>query len=347
MIFLKRLFAVALVGAVLLPVSAPQAIADEANVQEVNVYSARKEALIKPILDKFTQQTNIKVNLVTGKADALISRLSSEGKLSPADLLITTDVGRLHRAKSQGLLQPSNSAIMQSVPAQLRDPEHHWFGLTLRARPIMYVPSRVKASELSTMENLTDPKWRGRICIRSSGNIYNQSMVAAMLAQQDKSTVQSWAEGLVSNFARPPKGGDRDQIKAAVAGICDIAIANTYYLAGMLSDTDKKNQAIAKQIKVFWPNQNTGGAHVNISGAAITKNAPNKTNAEKLLAFMVTPEAQEWYAQTNHEYPVMKGVKWSPVLQGFGQFKSEQVDLQKVGELNTQAVQLMDRAGWK
>lgn len=338
MIILKRLLAITLIGAVLFPVHA----------EEVNVYSARKEALIKPILDQFTQQTNIKVNLVTGKADALISRLSSEGELSPADIIITTDVGRLHRAKSQNLLQSFESSELQAaIPARLRDPEHQWFGLTKRARPIMYVPGRVKASELSRMEDLTDAKWQGRICIRSSGNIYNQSMVAAMLAQNEEQVVQNWAEGLVSNLARPPKGGDRDQIKAAVAGICDIAIANTYYLAGMLTDTDKKNREIAEQIKVFWPNQNDRGAHVNISGAAITKNAPNKTNAQKLLAFMVTPEAQEWYAQTNHEYPVVEGVKWSPVLKGFGEFKAEQVDLQKVGELNAEAVKLMDRAQWK
>lgn len=316
--------------------------------EEVNVYSARKEALIKPILDEFTKKTNIKVNLVTGKADALISRLASEGDLSPADVLITTDVGRLHRAKSQNLLQSVDSkALTSSIPANLRDPENQWFGLTLRARPIMYVADRVDPKTLSTVEALASDEWAGRVCIRSSSNIYNQSLVAAMIAQKGQDSVQNWANDFVKSFARPPKGGDRDQIKAAVAGICDVAVANTYYLAGMLSDTDSKNHDIASQVNVFWPNQDGRGAHVNISGAALTKFAPNKTSAEKLLAFMVTKEAQEWYAQTNHEYPVVEGVKWSPILEGFGRFKAEQVELQKVGQLNKQAVQLMDRAGWK
>lgn len=318
------------------------------SAEEVNVYSARNEALIKPILDKFSAQTNIKVNLITGKADALISRLASEGKHSPADILITTDVGRLHRAKSQGLLQPYTSdAMHKAVPKALRDADDQWYALTLRARPIMYVPERVKISELSTMEDLASEKWRGRICIRSSSNIYNQSMTAAMLVQKSENDVLTWAQDFVANFARPPKGGDRDQIKAAVAGVCDLAIANTYYLAGMLTDTDESNRAIAQQVKVFWPNQNDRGTHINISGAAITKHAPNQAEAQKLMAFMVTPEAQQWYAQTNHEYPVVEGVEWSDVLKSFGQFKAENIELFKVGELNGEAVRVMDRAGWK
>jgi len=343
MIKMKPMFVVAAFGASLLSAAFSSAYA-----AEVNVYSARKEALIKPILDKFTAKTNIKVNLVTGKADALISRLASEGELSPADVIITTDVGRLYRAKSQNLLQAYQSdTLTAAIPANYRDNDNQWFGLTLRARPILYVPTRVKPEELSTMENLADKKWAGRICIRSSSNIYNQSMVAAMLAQESGETVQNWANGLVKNMARPPKGGDRDQIKAAVAGVCDIAVANTYYLAGMLNDTNSDNHKIAKQIKVFWPNQNGRGAHVNISGAAITKNAPNKSAAQQLIDFMVTKDAQQWYAQTNHEYPVVKGVKLSDTLKGFGEFKAEKVDLYKVGDYNAKAVQLMDRAGWK
>lgn len=339
MIKLHSLFAVtALVGA-----SISAAVA-----AEVNVYSARKEALIKPILDKFTAQTNIKVNLVTGKADALISRLASEGALSPADVIITTDVGRLHRAKSQNLLQSYQSEqLTQAIPANYRDNDNQWFGLTLRARPIMYVPERVDPTSLSTVENLADKQWQGRICVRSSGNIYNQSMVAAMLTQESESRVQTWAKGLVNNLARPPKGGDRDQIKAAVAGVCDVVIANSYYLAGMLNDTNSTNRDIAEQMKVFWPNQQGRGAHVNISGAAVTKHAPNQLEAQQLIDFMVTKEAQQWYAKTNHEYPVVEGVEWSETLKAFGEFKAEKVDLYKVGDFNSKAVQLMDRAGWK
>jgi iron(III) transport system substrate-binding protein len=319
-----------------------------ASAEQVNVYSARKEALIKPLLDKFTQQSGISVNLVTGKADTLITRLRSEGKYSPADLLITTDVGRLHRAKQEQLTQSVDSEkLKQNIPENYSDPEHHWFGLTLRARPLMYAPDRVQSQELLRMEDLTEEKWRGRICVRSSNNIYNQSMVAAMIEQIGEEATLIWASALVNNFARPPKGGDRDQIKAVAAGQCDIAIANTYYLAGMLSDKEPETQEVAKKVKVLWPNQDGRGAHVNISGAAIAKHAPNKAAAIKLLEYMSEQEAQAWYAEKNHEYPLHEGVEWSPVLSAFGPFKSERIQLGRVGELNAQAVQLMDRAGWK
>jgi iron(III) transport system substrate-binding protein len=316
--------------------------------EEVNVYSARKEALIKPILDQFSQQSGIKVNLITGSADALISRIKTEGRFSPADILVTTDVGRLHRAKEQGLLQSADSRILeQQVPSNLRDSDGQWFALTRRARPIMYVPGRVDPSELSTLEGLADEKWKGRVCIRSSSNIYNQSMIASLVEQEGAQKTQAWLNDFVKNFARPPKGGDRDQIKAAVAGECDIAIANTYYLAGMLSGNDESQREIAKQIKVFWPNQQGRGAHVNISGAGVAKHAPNADSATKLLEFMVTTQAQAWYAKENGEYPVVEGVTWSDELKGFGQFKAENVKLQRLGELNAEVVRLMDKAGWR
>lgn len=315
---------------------------------EVNVYSARKEALIKPLLDKFTEQTGVKVNLVTGKADALISRAKSEGKLSPADLLLTTDAGRLVRAKEQGITQNIRSQVAESaIPEYLRDADGHWFALTMRARPIIYSPNRVNSEELSTFEQLTDPQWKGRICIRSSSNIYNQSMLAAMIEQKGEEASLNWASALVKNFARPPKGGDRDQIKAVAAGQCDIAIANTYYLAGMLTDGDANAKSVARQVKVFWPNQQDRGAHINVSGAAIMKHAPNPEQAKALLEFMVTADSQSWYATANHEYPVVDGVEWSDVLKDFGQFKAERVALSRVGELNGEAVKVLDKAGWK
>lgn len=324
------------------------AVGLQAMAAEVNVYSARKEALIKPVLDKFTAKTGIKVNLVTGKADALISRLASEGRLSKADVLLTTDAGRLVRAKQQGLTQPFSSGIVKGVvPENLRDPQGHWFALTLRARPMMYAPDRVEPEELSTLDALTDSKWKGRICIRSSSNIYNQSMLAAMIEQRGEQVTQSWANGLVQNFARPPRGGDRDQIKAVVAGQCDIAIANTYYLAGMLSGTDKEAREVASQVKVFWPDQAEYGAHVNISGAAMTRHAPNTDEAGALLNYLLTGESQAWYAETNGEYPVLKNVDWSETLKGFGQFKAQEIPLNRVGELNADAVRVMDKAGWK
>lgn len=313
---------------------------------EVNVYSARQEELIKPVLDKFSASSGIKVNLITGKPDELISRMASEGRNSPADVLISTDVGRLYRAQSQGLLQPIQSEVLQqAIPAHLRDPAGHWFGLTVRARPVVFVPGKVSVEELSTLEDLTQPKWRGRICIRSSDNIYNQSMIAGMIATLGEEKTLAFAKGLVANFAQPPKGGDRDQIKAAAAGVCDIAIANTYYLAGMFDDANDK--AAAQQVKVFWPNQADRGAHINISGAGVARFAPNKAPAQQLIEYLTQAEAQNWYASHNHEYPVLAGVGWSPVLTSFGTFKADALPLVKLGELNAKALQLMDQAGWK
>jgi iron(III) transport system substrate-binding protein len=318
------------------------------NAEQVNLYSARQEALIKPLLDKFTKQTGISVNLVTGKADTLISRLKSEGKYSPADMLVTTDVGRLYRAKQQGLTQAIDSEFLNTrIASNFQDPDKHWYALTLRARPIMYAPERVDVKQLSRLEDLTDAQWKGRICVRSSNNIYNQSMVAAMIEQIGEEATEAWVKGFVENFARPPTGGDRDQIKAVAAGQCDIAIANTYYLAGMLSDKDEATRQVAQNVKVLWPNQQDRGAHVNISGVAIAQYAPNKEAAVRLLEFMMTPDSQHWYAMTNHEYPLLEGVEWSAVLKSFASFKAEKIELNRVGELNSQAVQLMDRAGWK
>jgi iron(III) transport system substrate-binding protein len=316
--------------------------------EQVNLYSARKEALIKPLLDKFTQETGISVNLVTGNADNLITRLKSEGKYSPADLLLTTDVGRLYRAKQQGLTQKIDmSEAISTLPNNFRDEQGHWLGLSLRARPLMVAIDRVDTKTLNKMEDLTNPEWKGRVCIRSSSNIYNQSMVAALIAQLGESATQEWVNGLVNNFARSPQGGDRDQIKAVAAGMCDVAIANTYYLAGMLSSEDVITQEQAKKIKVIWPNQADRGVHINISGVALTKNAPNKDAASKLIDFLLSNESQLWYAKTNYEYPVLANIAWSELLLSFGTFKTEQIPLTQLGELNAAAVKMMDRAGWK
>lgn len=335
---MKKFIAFALIAAFALPSFADQ----------INVYSARKEALIKPALDKFTQETGISVKLVTGNADALISRMQSEGQFSPADVLITTDVGRLERAKALGLTQSYQSDLADDVvPEYLRDSSKQWLALTLRARPIMYAPDRVKSSELSTMMALTENKWRKRICIRSSNNIYNQSMTAAMLALYPQGEVEQWAKGMVANFARAPKGGDRDQIKAVAAGQCDIAIANTYYLAGMLNSQDSDEVEAAKKVKVFWPDQNENGTHVNISGAAIAKHAKNIDNANALIEFMLSEDSQQWYAQVNHEYPIREGVELSETLKDMGPFKKQTVPLSDVGANNDKALRLMDKAGWR
>ena len=339
-----KLLKVALFSGLMLGMS-PSFAADE---EEVNLYSARKEQLIKPLLDKFTEQTNIKVNLVTGGADALLKRLTVEGKNSPADLLITTDAGRLHRAKSVEVLQSVDSDVLnKAVPEHLRDPESYWFGLSLRARPIFYVKGKVDPSELSTYEDLADEKWAGRVCIRSSANIYNQSLVASLIAADGAEKTETWAKAFVENFAQPPKGGDRDQIKAAAAGICDLAVANTYYYGGMLTSGDQDQIDAANKVAIFWPNQEGRGTHVNVSGIAMTKAAKNVDAAKQLMEFLVSAESQAWYAEVNSEFPVMEGADWGELMKTWGEFKADQLNLSVLGENNADAVKLMDRAGWR
>ena len=338
--------ALAIAGALAAPVAV------QADAGEVNLYSARKEELIKPLLDRFTDETGIEVNLVTGDADALLQRLKSEGDNSPADLLLTVDAGNLYRAKAAGLTQPvASDELAAAVPDTYRDPEGHWVGLSLRARPIMYAKDRVEQSALSSYEDLAHPQWKGRICIRSSSNIYNQSLVASMIAADGAEVAEEWARGLVANMARPPYGGDRDQIKAVAAGQCDLAVANTYYLAGMLKSDDPGERDPAQKVAVFWPNQpgqgDGRGTHVNVSGGAVLKAAQNKDAAVRLLEFLVTPDSQAWYAQTNGEYPVREGVPPSSVLAEWGAFEADDLNLAELGERNAEAVKLMDRAGWK
>ena len=315
---------------------------------EVNLYSARKEELIKPLLDQFTAKTGIKVNLVTGKEDALLARLMSEGRNSPADLLLTSDAGRLHRAQEAGVLVPVDSATLRKlVPAHYRDPQGHWYGLSVRARPMAYVTQRVHANELSTYEALAERKWKGRICIRSSDNIYNQSLVASMIAHRGVVATEAWARGFVANFARPPVGGDRDQVLAAAAGQCDVVIVNTYYLAAMLDDKDPAQREAAQKLAVFWPNQKDRGAHVNVSGIGLTAAARHREHAVKLIEYLASAEAQAWYAEVNHEYPIRQDIPVSKTLAAMGKFKADTLNLHQLGQYNAEAVKLMDRAGWK
>jgi iron(III) transport system substrate-binding protein len=316
---------------------------------EVNVYSARKEALIKPLLDKFSAETGIKTNLITAKADKLLTRMINEGRNTPVDLFITVDAGRLHRAKEADLLQPiNNSTIEKTVPAHLRDSDQYWVGLSQRARVIFYAKDRVNPAELSTYEDLANSKWQKRICIRGSGNIYNQSLVASMIAVNGQAEALKWANALVGNFARDPKGGDRDQIKAAAAGQCDLAIANTYYYGKMLSSKKDDGQvAAANKMGVFWPNQSDRGVHVNISGAGISKYSKNKENAIKLLEYLLSDEAQSWYASVNYEYPVSQSAKISGLVAQWGDFKADTLNLSRLGQFNSDAVKTMDKASWK
>lgn len=321
---------------------------EQVSTNEVNLYSARKEALMQPLLQAFTRETGISVNLISSKADALLTRIENEGANSPADVLLTTDAGRLHRAKMAGIFSSVDSDLLnKTIPANYRDHDNQWFGLSVRARPIMLTNASTQA-EITTYEDLANPDLARQICIRSSGNIYNQSLVASLIDGLGDADTETWAQGLVANFARKPQGGDRDQIRAAAAGQCSIVVANTYYLATMLSSKDKSDDYLAaSKMTVIWPNQEDRGTHVNVSGAGVLKTAKNKDNAIKLLEFLSSDTAQEIYANVNFEYPVKKGVKLNPILASWGDFKADPIALSKLGLNNAAAVKLMDRAAWK
>ncbi len=315
---------------------------------EVNVYSARQDKLIAPLLEQFEEQTGVKVNLITGKAEELLTRIKAEGAATPADLLITVDAGNLHRAKEAGVLQPIESNLLdQRIPERLVDPDKQWVGLTVRARPIFYAKDRVDPSKLSTYEALTDSEWKGRICIRSSSNIYNQSLAASMIEANGEAATEAWAEGMVANFARKPTGGDTDQLRAVAAGQCDLAVSNTYYFGRLIDSAKPEDRAVVDALAVFWPNQNDRGTHVNISGAGFVKHAKNPEQAVQLLEFMVSDEAQAYYAEINHEYPVVESATLSDTIKSLGTFKADELNLGVLGTNNSAAVKLMDRAGWQ
>ncbi|WP_419796949.1 MAG: Fe(3+) ABC transporter substrate-binding protein [Terasakiella sp.] len=316
--------------------------------EEVNIYSYRKEVLIRPLLDRFTENTGIKVNLVNGKADVLLERLKSEGMNSPADILITADVGRLIRAEDAGVLQSVESETLSKlIPAQYRDPEGQWFGLSLRSRVIFIAKDRVKPGEVTTYEDLADPKWTNRICIRSSSNVYNQSMLGSLIEHNGTEKAAAWTKAVVNNLARKPQGGDRDQIKAVAAGECDVAVGNSYYFGRMQAGKDAAQKAAADKVQLVWPNQDGRGAHVNISGAGVTKSAKNKENAVKLIEFLASDEAQAIYAKDVFEYPLRDGIELSPTVAAWGKFKADDIELAKFAAHQKEAVKMFDQAGWR
>jgi len=315
---------------------------------EVNVYSHRHYEADQELFRRFTEQTGIAVNVVTASADELITRLETEGEVSPADVLITVDAGRLHRAKARGLLQPVTSeALEAAVPEHLRDRDATWWGLTRRARIIAYARERVDPSELSTYLDLADERWHGRVLVRSSSNVYNQSLLASILAHHGEDVAQDWAEAVVRNMAKPPSGGDTDQVKAVAAGLGDVAVVNTYYVARLADSDAEEDRRVAEQIGVFFPDQGGTGTHVNVSGAGVTRHARNVDQAVALLEFLVGEEAQALFASANHEYPVRPGVEWSPVLDGWGRFEADTLDLTVLGERNAAAVRIFDLAAWR
>jgi iron(III) transport system substrate-binding protein len=327
---------------------------DNSNVQEtqkeqvVNVYTHRHYEPDQDIFKMFEEQTGIKVKVINASADELIQKMKMEGKQSPADVLITVDAGRLSRAKDQGLLQSIQSEILEkTVPSHLQDVDNQWFGLTKRARIIAYSLDRVKPEELSTYEELVSNKWKGKILVRSSSNIYNQSLMASIIANDGEEIANKWAKGIVANMARSPKGSDRDQVKAVVAGEGDLAIVNSYYIGKMLNSPDAEEVATAKKIGLFFPNQEGRGTHINVSGAGVAKYAPNKENAIRFIEFLVSQDAQQIFTDANYEYPILESVAPTNDIKAWGDFKEDTLGLNKLGENNKKAVLIFDEAGWK
>lgn len=314
----------------------------------VTIYSERHYDVDQELYDTFTEKTGIRVEVVRDGADQLMTRLENEGADSPADLLIIADVGRIHQAKEQGLLQPVVSETLNAhIPLEYRDIENYWYGLTKRARVLVYHPDRVSPSDLSTYEALTDNIWQGRVITRTSTNIYNQSLMASFIAIHGSEAASEWASGLVANFARDPQGNDRDQAKALVAGDADVAIMNTYYIGRMLYSSDPFEVEVAQTVKVFFPNQETTGTHVNISAGGVTKHAPNKDNALLLLEFLSEAEQQAIYAEANFEYPIHPDVEPHALLKSWGTFIPQDIPLYVLGQHSTEATIIMNEVGWK
>ena len=315
---------------------------------EVNVYSHRHYDTDKTLFKMFEEKTGIKVNVVKAKASALIKRIASEGENSPADILITVDAGRLFQAKSQDLLQSIESDYLtKNIPANYRDVDNKWFALTKRSRVAVYKIGSGTDQELSTYEDLANPKFKGQIVVRSSNNIYNQSLLAAMIEHHGEAYALSWAKGVVANMARTPKGNDRAQVKAVANGIGKVAIANTYYIGKMVNNKDKSQREAVAKMKIFFPKFEKGGTHINVSGAGVAKYAPNKANAIKFIEFLASADAQKLFAQGNYEYPVLAGIESSPLVTSWGTFKEDNISINSLGQNNAKAVKIFDQAGWK
>lgn len=316
--------------------------------QVVNVYTHRHYEPDQNIFKMFEEQTGIKVKVINASADELIQKMKMEGEQSPADVLITVDAGRLSRAKEQGLLQSIQSEVLENaIPSHLQDVDNQWFGLTKRARIIAYAKDRVKPEELTSYEDLVSERWKGKILVRSSSNIYNQSLMASIIANDGEEGAKKWAEGIVANMARSPKGSDRDQVKAVVAGEGDIAIVNSYYIGKMLNSPDAEEVATAQKIGIFFPNQEDRGTHINVSGAGVAKYAPNKENAIRFIEFLISEEAQTVFTNANFEYPILESVEPVEDIKVWGDFKEDNLELNKLGENNKKAVLIFDETGWK
>jgi iron(III) transport system substrate-binding protein len=314
-----------------------------AQANEVNVYTYREAQLIQPLLDAFTQDTGIKTNVVAASS-GLEQRIKAEGANSPADVLLTVDIGRLQEAVDLGITQPVKSAVLEkAIPAQYRDPNGHWFGISMRARVVYASKERVKQDAI-TYEELADSKWKGKICIRSGQHIYNNALFAAYIAKHGEAKAEEWLRGLKANLAQKPSGGDRETARDVAAGKCDIGIGNTYYWALMLKNPGQKPWADAT--RVILPTFQGGGTHVNLSGVVLAKNAPNKADAIKLMEWLVSEKAQHMYADVNYEYPVLAGVAVNKTIAGYGALKPDAMPISKIAEHKKAAATLVDKVGF-
>jgi iron(III) transport system substrate-binding protein len=315
---------------------------------EINLYSARHYDSDERIYEAFTEKTGIEVNLLEGDSDQLIERIKREGMASPADVMMTVDAGRLWRAEQEGIFQGIESEVLaERLPEAMRHPEGKWFGFSQRARAIFYNRDNFDPSQIDSYEDLADPSFEGQVCIRSSNNIYNQSLLASMIEHHGEDGAEAWAQGVVDNMARDPEGGDTDQIRGVASGVCDLAVANHYYYVRLLKSEDEADREAADKVGILFPNQGGRGAHINVGGAGVVEGAPNRENAIQFLEFLSSDEAQEIFASGNNEFPVVEGVKMDPILESWGDFKKDDLNISILGENNPEAVRIFDRVGWR
>ncbi len=315
----------------------------------LNLYSSRHYETDEALYTHFTRKTGIRINRIEGGEDALIERVRSEGDKSPADVLITVDAGRLWRAEQMGLFQPVKSQVLEArIPAAYRHPDGMWYGFSARARIIAYSKERVKPGDIASYEDLANPKWKGKICTRSSGHVYNLSLISSLVNHLGETKAEEWARAVASNLARTPRGGDTDQLKAVAAGECDLALGNTYYYARLLKSRHADEKAVAEKVGVLMPNQKDRGTHVNISGAGVMKHAPNREAAVLFLEYLASDEAQNYFANGNNEWPVVPSVKLdNAALAMLGKFKADSLNLAAIGRNQPIAQKIADRSGFK
>ncbi len=343
---LASYFALFLV-AMALVLARPESASAQDNV--LNLYSARHYQTDEALYSNFSKATGIKINLIEGGEDALMERIRNEGVNSPADVFITVDVGRLWRAEQMGLFAPVKSKTLESrIPANYRDPDGNWFGFSRRARIIVYNKATLKAGDIANYEDLADPKYKGRVCTRSGSHVYNLSLMGSIIGALGEEKAEAWAKGVATNLARPPKGGDTDQLKAVAAGECDIAVSNTYYFARLLRSDKADERELADKLGVVFPNQTGRGTHVNISGGGMLKHAPHKEAAVRFLEYLTSNEAQVYFADGNNEWPVVPNIATSnPALKAMGNFKAETLNIATIGKNQPVAQKIFDRVGYR